>query len=221
VLPPDLLSDRIFRVASGSGVFGGAALFGLAAYVPLYVQAVHQSSATLSGASLTPMTFGWVMAAIVAGRLLLRIGYRPTAILGLLAFIAGTLTIAGAAAWSSLTVLMAGMAVSGIGLGLSMTCFLIAVQNSAPKGLMGTATASVPFTRSIGGAVGVAAMGAVLLDSLGTEGLAANAGNPAAMAGPLSAAMFNAFLLASLFASLALLIGIWVPGGRAQDLARS
>jgi hypothetical protein len=102
-----------------------------------------------------------------------------------------------------------------------MTCFLIAVQNSAPKGLMGTATASVPFTRSIGGAVGVAAMGAVLLDSLGTEGLAANAGNPAAMAGPLSAAMFNAFLLASLFASLALLIGIWVPGGRAQDLARS
>jgi EmrB/QacA subfamily drug resistance transporter len=220
VLHPDLLSDRIFRVASGTGVFGGAALFGLAAYVPLYVQGVHQSSATLSGASLTPLTFGWVTASFIAGRLLLRIGYRPTAIMGLLAFIAGTVMIAGAAAWTSLAVLMAGMAVSGIGLGLSMTCFLIAVQNSAPKRLMGTATASVPFTRSIGGAVGVAAMGAVLLDSLGTEGLAASASRSAAIAGPLSGAMFNAFLLASLFATVAFLIGVWVPSGRAQDLVR-
>jgi MFS family permease len=220
VLHPDLLSDRIFRVASGAGVFGGAALFGLAAYVPLYVQGVHHGSATLSGASLTPMTFGWVTASIVAGRLLLRIGYRPTTTLGLAAFIAGTLMIANAAAIQSLVLLMAGMAVSGIGLGLSMTSFLIAVQNSAPKGLMGTATASVPFTRSIGGAVGVAAMGAVLLESLGTEGLALSASGSAATSGPLSEAMFSAFLLASAFAAASFLIGIWVPGGRAQDLAR-
>ncbi len=59
------MSDRIFQVASGAGVFGGAALFGLAAYVPLYVQGVHAGSATLSGASLTPMTFGWVAGSIV------------------------------------------------------------------------------------------------------------------------------------------------------------
>ena len=220
VLHPALMSDRIFLVASGSGVFGGAALFGLAAYVPLYVQGVHAGSATLSGASLIPMTFGWVTASIIAGRLLLRIGYRPTATWGLATFIAGTLMIAGSAASPSLTVLMAGMAVSGIGLGLSMTCFLIAVQNSAPQGLMGTATASVPFTRSIGGAVGVAAMGAVLLQSLGAEGLALSTSGSAGIAGPLSAAMFKAFLLASAFATAAFAIGIWLPSGKAQDLAR-
>jgi len=220
VLHPDLLSDRIFLVASGAGVFGGAALFGLAAYVPLYVQGVFGGSATLSGASLTPMTFGWVAASITAGRLLLWIGYRPTAIWGLAAFIAGTLMIAASAASPSLVLLMAGMAVSGVGLGLSMTCFLIAVQNSAPPGLMGTATASVPFTRSIGGAVGVAAMGAVLLQSLGPAGLALSAGGSAAIAGPLSDAMFRAFLLASAFASAAFAIGLWTPAGKAQDLAR-
>ena len=220
VLHPALMSDRIFLVASGSGVFGGAALFGLAAYVPLYVQGVHAGSATLSGASLIPMTFGWVTASIIAGRLLLRIGYRPTATWGLAAFVAGTLMIAGSAASPSLTVLMAGMAVSGVGLGLSMTCFLIAVQNSAPQGLMGTATASVPFTRSIGGAVGVAAMGAVLLQSLGAEGLALSTSGSAGIAGPLSAAMFKAFLLASAFATAAFAIGIWLPSGKAQDLAR-
>jgi len=220
VLHPALMSDRIFLVASGSGVFGGAALFGLAAYVPLYVQGVHAGSATLSGASLIPMTFGWVTASIIAGRLLLRIGYRPTATWGLAAFIAGTLMIAGSAASPSLTVLMAGMAVSGVGLGLSMTCFLIAVQNSAPQGLMGTATASVPFTRSIGGAVGVAAMGAVLLHSLGAEGLALSTSGSAGIAGPLSAAMFKAFLLATAFAAAAFAIGIWLPSGKAQDLAR-
>jgi EmrB/QacA subfamily drug resistance transporter len=220
VLHPSLMSDRIFQVASGAGVFGGAALFGLAAYVPLYVQGVHAGSATLSGASLTPMTFGWVAGSIVAGRLLLMVGYRPTATWGLAAFIGGTLMIAGSTASPSLTLLMAGMAVSGIGLGLSMTCFLIAVQNSAPPGLMGTATASVPFTRSIGGAIGVAAMGAVLLHSLGPEGLALSASGAASVAGPLSAAMFRVFLMASAFAAAALAIGVLLPRGRAQDLAR-
>jgi hypothetical protein len=101
-----------------------------------------------------------------------------------------------------------------------MTCFLIAVQNSAPPGLMGTATASVPFTRSIGGAVGVAAMGAVLLHSLGAEGLALSSSGSAGIAGPLSAAMFKAFLLAAAFAAASFAIGIWLPGGKAQDLAR-
>jgi len=220
VLHPALMSDRIFLVASGSGVFGGAALFGLAAYVPLYVQGVFAGSATLSGASLIPMTFGWVTASVIAGRLLLRIGYRPTATWGLAAFIAGTLIIVGSATLPSLTVLLAGMAVCGVGLGLSMTCFLIAVQNSAPPGLMGTATASVPFTRSIGGAVGVAAMGAVLLQSLGAEGLALSASGTSSIAGPLSAAMFKVFLLASAFAAVAFAIGIWLPSGKAQDLAR-
>lgn len=222
ILPPELLRDRIFTVASSAGFFGGAALFGLAAYVPLWVQGVYGGSATLSGTILVPMSLGWVTASIVAGRLLLRIGYRPTAAAGLVAFLAGTLLLPRMAATGSFPTLIAAMAVSGVGLGLSMTCFLIAVQNSVPKRLLGTATASVPFTRSVGGAVGVALMGAVLLHRMGAEvlSLAPEATATTAAAGPLSEGLTAALWLSVGFAGAALAVGIWLPGGRAQDLAR-
>jgi hypothetical protein len=62
----------------------------------------------------------------------------------------------------------------GAGLGLTMLTLLIAVQQSVERTQLGIATSLNQFSRSIGGAVGVAVMGAVL-----SAGLAARLGEVA------------------------------------------
>jgi MFS family permease len=57
----------------------------------------------------------------------------------------------------------------GAGLGMTMLTLLIAVQQAVPRAQLGVATSLNQFSRSIGGAVGVAIMGAVL-----TAGLASS-----------------------------------------------
>ena len=75
----------------------------------------------------------------------------------------------------------------GAGLGLTMLTLLIAVQQAVPRQILGTATSLNQFSRSIGGAVGVAIMGAFL-----SAGLASNlqkaAANPMAIITPKQAA---------------------------------
>jgi hypothetical protein len=54
----------------------------------------------------------------------------------------------------------------GIGMGLSIPAFMIAVQSSVQRKVMGTATATVQFSRSIGGTLGVSVMGVILSTQL-------------------------------------------------------
>ena len=56
----------------------------------------------------------------------------------------------------------ADMGLMGTGLGFAMLSLLLAVQHSVPRSELGVATSLNLFARSIGGAVGVAIMGAIL-----------------------------------------------------------
>ena len=57
-------------------------LIGLTSYVPLYVQGVLGTSALVAGFALAALTLGWPIAASLAGRIYLRIGFRSTALIG-------------------------------------------------------------------------------------------------------------------------------------------
>jgi hypothetical protein len=61
------------------------------------------------------------------------------------------------------------MLLAGMGMGLTMVPLLIAVQNAVPKRDLGLATSATTFFRSIGGAVGVAVMGAVLSSQMASQ----------------------------------------------------
>ena len=67
-------------------------------------------------------------------------------------------------------------AILGLGLGMVMQNLVLAVQNTVKATDIGTASASVAFFRSVGGAIGVSVLGAVLgsrVTQLANEGLAA------------------------------------------------
>jgi EmrB/QacA subfamily drug resistance transporter len=169
VLPLPLFRERLFAVAIAQGVLSGWAMFGSTNFVPLFGQGVLGLSATAAGSALTPMMLSWTVASIVGGRLLLRFSYRLLALVGAAGLVAGAFLMTRLTANSSLAYMMLSLGVMGGGMGLAMPAFLIAVQSSVQRAKLGTATATLQFSRSIGGTLGVSVMGVIL-----TEQLAAN-----------------------------------------------
>jgi hypothetical protein len=109
------------------------------------------------------MLVTWPLASVITGRLLPRIGFRIPIVLG-------SLLVAGAALGLSLTVqeatsmralhVMTGAL--GLGMGMSVSSSLIAVQTSVRWERRGQATASSIFFRTMGGALAVATFGSML-----------------------------------------------------------
>jgi EmrB/QacA subfamily drug resistance transporter len=170
IVPPALLRHRVVAVSVICGLLTGAAMFGAISYVPLYAQAALGASASAAGATLTPLMLGWVTFSVIGGRLLLRVGIRPTVLVGESVLAAGFVFLSRLDAGSSRIWLYVDLVVVGCGLGLTMLTFLIAVQQAVPRAQLGIATSVNQLARSLGGAVGVAVMGVML-----TAGVAARA----------------------------------------------
>ena len=63
---------------------------------------------------------------------------------------------------SSQIMMMAFVTMMGVGMGLSIPSFLVAVQTTVERRNLGTATSLLQFSRSMGGTLGVSVMGAAL-----------------------------------------------------------
>lgn len=157
-----LLHDRLFSTAVTHGILTGWALFGSISFIPLFVQSVMGTSATQAGITITPMLLGWVTASIIGMRLILTVGYRKLALIGTSLFTTGAFLMTLISAGSNQFVMMGYITMMGVGMGLSVPSFLVAVQTSVERRSLGTATSTLQFSRSIGGTLGVSAMGAAL-----------------------------------------------------------
>ncbi len=178
LLPVRLFRDRLFAVATVQGLLAGWAMFGSANFVPLFGQAVMGLSATAAGSMLTPQMLSWVIASIIGTRLLLRTGYRVVAVVGMVLLVIGTALMTRIAANPSTLLVVVSLAFMGSGMGLAMPAFLIAVQNEVRRDMLGAATATIQFSRNIGGMLGVSVMGAILASSV-TANLLADGIDPA------------------------------------------
>lgn len=171
MLPLELFRNPVILVSSAGSIVIGTILFPVTAFVPMFAQGVLGGTAVDAGMTLAPMSLGWPLASSVAGWLLLRVGYRPLTALGGMVGFLGCVLLAATDAESGRLALMTAMFVLGLGLGFMSTPYLVAVQNAVPWSRRGVATSSVQFFRTIGGAVAVAAMGAILNTRMETDGL--------------------------------------------------
>jgi MFS family permease len=164
ILPMDLMTrPTILAAVTGSGLIGGI-LFGLDTFVPLFVQGVRGGSATLAGRALTPLFLAWAVSVVVAAKVVLRYGLRPAGLAGSGLITAGTIALL-AGAWQpavSVGFFAVGMVIIGFGMGPTSLSYILAVQHSVKWGQRGVATGAVTFTRTIGGALGVGLLGALL-----------------------------------------------------------
>jgi EmrB/QacA subfamily drug resistance transporter len=203
ILPPALFTERTFAAAVAALFPIGAAMFGTIMYVPLFVQEVLGESATSSGAVLTPLMLGVVTASVLAGQVVARTGhYRPVLLAGPPLMAAGFLLLMQLGPGSTSGAVTRDVVVVGFGIGLMMQTFVVAVQNAVPRRMIGIATASTQFFRSIGATVGVTAMGAILTARLGTG---------PATAEKLTAGLHTAFGLALALAVVAFIATLFVP----------
>jgi EmrB/QacA subfamily drug resistance transporter len=176
VLPIFLFRNRLFAIAVAHGVLAGWAMFGSTSFVPLFVQMVLETSATKAGSVLTPQMLGWVLASIVGSRLLLRLSYRTIILVGMSSLTLGAFLMSLVSINSTLPGIMVNAALMGIGMGLSVPPFMIAIQSSVERKELGTATSTLQFARLIGGAMGVNVMGMILSLKVASNLIAAGVG---------------------------------------------
>jgi MFS family permease len=163
VLPLGLLRSRSVGIASLGLVFTAGSLFATALFTPLFVQVVIGSSATGSGGVLAPMMLAFVLASILAGQLLARVGhYRLVGILGLGLAAFGQLLMAGMGTDTDYAVVARNLVVIGFGIGSALAAFVVASQNSVPVAMMGVATALATFARASGSTLASAGFGSLL-----------------------------------------------------------
>ncbi|MBV6394074.1 MAG: Multidrug resistance protein 3 [Anaerolineales bacterium] len=169
ILPLHLFKERLFASAVAHGVFSGWALFGSVSFVPLFVQTALGTSATRAGVTISPMLLGWVAASIVGARILLKVGYRRLTLVGASLLLVGAFFLSRVHSDTSQAAIMACMALMGVGMGLAIPSFLIAVQTMVHRRYLGAATSIMQFSRSLGGTLGVSVMGAALTARLSSS----------------------------------------------------
>jgi MFS family permease len=162
IMPVDLFRLPIMSRSLVVVFLVGLALFGAIAFIPLFVQAVLGGSATQGGQVLTPLFLGWVVMSIVGARTTVRMGYRVAAIGGSVLMTVGFAGLAMLTAHSPRFLLLASCTILGAGMGTQMLSLLLAVQHGVDRSRLGLATSLNQFSRSIGAAIGVSAMGAIM-----------------------------------------------------------
>jgi EmrB/QacA subfamily drug resistance transporter len=170
ILPLRLFGNDIFRVGMALAFVSGAALMSANIFLPVFLQVVSGTSATVSGLLLAPMMLGLTTASIVAGRRITSTGrYRQLVRIGP---VVSTVGIAGLATLSVDTAPWQAtpyVVLNGIGMGLMMPPLSIAIQNGVSFRDLGVATSANTFFRTLGMTTGVTTYGAVMAARLRSE----------------------------------------------------
>ena len=176
VIPLRLFRDRNTALAAFASLFVGVALFAATVFLSQYFQISRGKSPTVAGLMSLPMIAGLVLASLVVGRIITRTGRYKRFMVGGGALVTGGIVLLGTIdAHTPLWMIGIWMAVLGLGLGATMQNLVLAVQNTVGQSDLGAASSTVSFFRSLGGAIGVSALGALLghqVTSLVASGLA-------------------------------------------------
>jgi EmrB/QacA subfamily drug resistance transporter len=220
LLPLDLFASPVMSRTLVVVFLVGFSLFGAVAFIPLWVQAVKAGTATEAGQVLTPLFLGWVTMSYLGARATVKLGYRVVSITGSMLMTLGFIGLVFLTAQSTRGQLFAACGVVGAGMGMQMLSLLLAVQHGVDRSRLGIATSLNQFSRSIGAAVGVAAMGAIMTRelhgvplprSMGTaRGAKVMALDPATQSLFMSA-LHQVFIAGAIVAAAGLLATLFLP----------
>ncbi|WP_070120258.1 MDR family MFS transporter [Bacillus marinisedimentorum] len=234
MMPFDIWKYRSITVANLTSLTTGVILIGISSFLPAYVQGVMERSPIVAGFTLTTMSIGWPISATIAGRLLLKIGFRKTSLIGGFALVAGSLFFIllspdKGPVWAGI-----GSFFIGVGMGMSTTSFIVSIQSTVSWRMRGIATASNMFMRTLGSTIGAALLGGILNSrlqshiqqsgvdydvSLDTANILLNEEQRASLPGQvravlqegLTGALHNVYLWVAAFAVISLILIAFMP----------
>jgi len=165
---PNPVYRRVLIVLSGIGL----GFFGSMVFLPLFLQQARGLSPAQSGLMILPLIAGNVLAAIVGGRIVSRVGrYRLPLVAGMAMVTTGLLLLALLIhSDAGLLPIGAMLFFTGMGGGLGIPQLTVAAQNVVEPRDMGTATATLQFFNALAGSSGVALAGAILTARLAGSG---------------------------------------------------
>jgi EmrB/QacA subfamily drug resistance transporter len=187
ILPLHLFRNHTLVLAVVASVAVGVALFGTSVFLSQYMQVARDKTPTQSGLLTIPMILGLLVSSTVTGRVISRTGrYKRYMVAGSVSLIAGLALMGTIRSDTSFVLVSLYMLVLGAGVGMLMQNLVLATQNTLDVREMGAGTATVAFFRTLGGAVGVSALGAVLgsrVTTLLLSGLREIGVDPSALSG--------------------------------------
>jgi EmrB/QacA subfamily drug resistance transporter len=167
IIPLRMFRNRVFALGSLLTIMSGVTLTSVVTFMPMFLQGVLGATATSSGLVLSPMMVGVMIGSTGGGVLVSRTGrYRAIIVAGSGILLAGMLVLSQFNAGTGWVEAIAGMALVGFGIGFAVPVVNLAVQNTSPRRYLGVATASSQFFRSIGGTLGVAVFGTLVVTGI-------------------------------------------------------
>src|SRR5439155_27204392 len=163
MLPLGLFRRGAFTGVQLAAVAVSASLFALFLYLTLYLQNFLGYSPIQAGVRYLPITIASFIVAPLAGMALARVQARYLMSAGLALTGVGLGLMAGLKMDSTWTALLAGFLISGIGVGLLNPVIADVALSVVPKERSGMAAGINDTFRQVGIAVGIAAWGAIFL----------------------------------------------------------
>ncbi|HEX4765675.1 MAG TPA: MDR family MFS transporter [Lichenihabitans sp.] len=168
LIPVSVLADRVIYSATLAACFAMGTFIGLTIYMPIFLEGVVGLTASQSGVALIPLMLGTVTGATISGRSMTYFKHYkvlPLIMMGVSVLACAALSLEGR--HLPLWAMEALFLLISLGLGTILPLSTITIQNTVPMHQLGTATASMNFFRSLGGALIVAAFGTIVLSGMG------------------------------------------------------
>jgi MFS family permease len=163
LVPLKVVRERTTALAIVASLSVGVALFGSALFLGQYFQVARGYSPTEAGLLTIPMMLGSFFGSVGSGQLITRYGkWKRYLVAGGILLVAGLVVLGTIDHTSPYWYVGLGMLAMGLGMGMTMQNLVLAVQNTVDVSQIGASSATVSFFRSLGGAVGVSVLGAVL-----------------------------------------------------------
>ncbi|WP_239080893.1 MDR family MFS transporter, partial [Streptomyces coelicoflavus] len=163
IIPLRLFRNRTITLASLASLFVGIAMFAGTVYFSQYFQLARDKSPTMSGVMTIPMIGGLFVSSTVSGIIITKTGKWKRWLLA-----GGVLLTAGVGLLGTMRYdtpywhIAIFMALMGLGVGMMMQNLVLCTQNQVAPSDLGSASSTVTFFRSLGGAVGVSVLGSIM-----------------------------------------------------------
>jgi len=163
IIPLHLFRDRTTSLAVFASVMVGVAMFGGTVFLTQYFQLARGMSPTKAGLMTLFLVCGVLVSSLVTGRLIAARGkWKRFLLLGGVLLVAGVVLLSTITYTTPIIVVGAYMSVLGVGVGCLNQNLVLAVQNNAAQKDIGAASSLASFMRTMGGAIGVSALGTAL-----------------------------------------------------------
>ncbi|KAB8180652.1 DHA2 family efflux MFS transporter permease subunit [Microbispora catharanthi] len=165
IVPLRLFRIRTVSLSVVASVLVGVAMFGGTTFLSQYFQLARGETPTVAGLMTLPMILGLAISSTVSGQIITRTGHWKVFLVSGTFFLTAGFALMGTLRYDTDYWLVAiFMFCVGVGIGMSQQNLVLAVQNQVRAEDLGAGSSVVSFFRSLGGAIGVSALGALMGD---------------------------------------------------------